>query len=176
MTSPPPQRFGPHAVVRELGRGAMGIVFEATRIPSGERVALKILLGPAAADAVLRFEREAAALARVDHPGLLRVRAIGTSDTPPWIATELIDGESLRDRLKASPERRLPPEEVRELGIRLSDALAACHRHRLVHRDVKPANILLDRSGRAVLGDFGLATTPFEAPEGWPGYHVLLSK
>ena len=153
----PNNRIGPFVTLRELGRGGMGIVFEARHVETGEAVALKILLGNAALESVMRFEREAAVLSRLSHPNLVRLHSVGTDELPPWIAMELIDGEPLSARIGSVPKGRLGADEVQRLGIAVSSALLACHRASLMHRDVKPENILLRRDGEPVLVDLGLA-------------------
>ncbi|MFD7246273.1 serine/threonine-protein kinase [Streptomyces massasporeus] len=153
---------GRYRVTAALGRGGMGIVWKAVDEVLGREVALKELrtytdaAGPELAALQLRMQREARAAARVRHPGVIAVHDIAQVDGRPLIVMELVDGPSLDDVLR---ERgTLDPGEAAGIGAKVMDALAAAHRAGVLHRDVKPGNILLDRSGRVVLTDFGIAT------------------
>jgi Tol biopolymer transport system component len=148
-------RLGEFVIVRELGRGGMGIVYEAVQEPLGRRVALKVLAAAASLDAqqIERFSREARAAARLDHPGIVRVITSGEAGSLRYFAMDLVDGEGLDRRIAAGP---LPPGEALAIAAQVADALAAAHAAGLVHRDIKPSNILVDREGRARLADFGL--------------------
>ncbi|MFC8146302.1 protein kinase [Streptomyces paradoxus] len=153
---------GRYRVTAALGRGGMGVVWKAVDEVLGREVAVKELrtytdaAGPELADLQLRMRREARAAARVRHPGVISVHDIAQVDGRPIIVMELVDGPSLDDVLR---ERgTLDPGEVAGIGAKVMDALAAAHRAGVLHRDVKPGNILLDHSGRVVLTDFGIAT------------------
>ncbi|MFD8810727.1 protein kinase [Streptomyces sp. NPDC059627] len=153
---------GRYRVVDRLGRGGMGVVWRAVDHVLGREVAVKELraytdsAGPELADLRLRMQREARAAARVRHPGVVVVHDIAEVDGRPLIVMELVDGPSLDDVLR---ERgALGAQEAARVGAEVMDALAAAHRVGVLHRDVKPGNILLDRSGRVVLTDFGIAT------------------
>ncbi|MFG2806342.1 serine/threonine-protein kinase [Streptomyces massasporeus] len=153
---------GRYRVTAALGRGGMGIVWKAVDEVLGREVALKELrtytdaAGPELAALQVRMQREARAAARVRHPGVIAVHDIAQVDGRPLIVMELVDGPSLADVLR---ERgTLDPGETAGIGAKVMDALAAAHRAGVLHRDVKPGNILLDRSGRVVLTDFGIAT------------------
>ena len=148
-------RLGEFVIVRELGRGGMGIVYEAVQEPLGRRVALKVLTAAAALDAqqIERFAREARTVARLDHPGIVRVITSGEAAGFRYFAMELVDGAGLERRIADGP---LPPGEALAIAVQVADALAAAHAAGLVHRDIKPSNILVDREGRARLADFGL--------------------
>ncbi|WBB59460.1 serine/threonine-protein kinase [Streptomyces sp. WMMC500] len=152
---------GRYRVVGQLGRGGMGTVWRAVDDVLGREVAVKELraLGEGvphdAAELRLRMQREARAAARVDHPGVIAVHDVTEHEGRPLIVMELVDGPSLDDVLR---ERGvLDPAEAAGIGAKVVDALAAAHRAGVLHRDVKPANILLARSGRVVLTDFGIA-------------------
>ncbi|MGW5654370.1 protein kinase domain-containing protein [Streptomyces humi] len=153
---------GRYRVVARLGRGGMGVVWRALDEVLGREVAVKELraytdsAGAELAELRLRMQREARAAARVRHPAVIVVHDIAEVDGRPLIVMELIDGPSLDDVLR---ERgTLDPREAARVGAEVMDALAAAHRVGVLHRDVKPGNILLDRTGRVVLTDFGIAT------------------
>ncbi|MFF7451692.1 MULTISPECIES: protein kinase [unclassified Streptomyces] len=153
---------GRYRVVAQLGRGGMGVVWRAVDEVLGREVAVKELRtyndadGPELAGLRLRMQREARAAARVRHPGVVAVHDVTEVDGRPLIVMELVDGPSLDDVLR---ERgTLDPREAAGIGAKVMEALAAAHRVGVLHRDVKPGNILLDRSGRVVLTDFGIAT------------------
>ncbi|MCT7355875.1 protein kinase [Streptomyces sp. 15-116A] len=153
---------GRYRITRQLGRGGMGVVWQAVDEVLGREVALKELrtytdaAEPELADLRLRMQREARAAARVRHPGVIAVHDIAEVDGRPLIVMELVDGPSLDDVLR--DRGTLEPREAAGIGAKVMDALAAAHRAGVLHRDVKPGNILLDRSGRVVLTDFGIAT------------------
>jgi serine/threonine protein kinase len=159
-------RFGENRVVREIGRGGMGIVYEAIQEPLGRRVAVKILPRHALADerSRERFLREAKAVARLRHPHIVPIHALGDQDGMPYYVMPLVDGSGL-DRLLSDPETPSPapadPVErarwVADLGRQAAEALAHAHAEGILHRDIKPANLLLDSAGTLWLADFGLA-------------------
>ncbi len=153
-----PERIGEYTVVREIGRGGMGVVYEVER--AGVRAALKVLppWGAASEHARARFAREADALRRLDHRGIVHVRDAGGDDTAPWLVMELIEGGSLGRTPGA-----LPPLRAAALVAELAEATAAAHAAGVVHRDIKPANVLLRTDGTPVLVDFGLAWLADEA-------------
>ncbi|MFG2783996.1 protein kinase [Streptomyces prunicolor] len=153
---------GRYRVVDRLGRGGMGVVWRAVDEVLGREVAVKELRtftdahGPELADLRLRMQREARAAARVRHHGVVAVHDIAEVDGRPLIVMELIDGPSLDDVL--AERGPIDPREAAGIGAKVMEALAAAHAVGVLHRDVKPGNILLDRSGRVVLTDFGIAT------------------
>ncbi|GAA2626896.1 serine/threonine-protein kinase [Streptomyces vastus] len=153
---------GRYRVVAQLGRGGMGVVWRALDEVLGREVAVKELrtytdaAAPELADLGRRMQREARAAARVRHPGVIAVHDVAEVDGRPLIVMELVDGPSLDDVLREQGPRE--PREAAEIGAKVMDALAAAHQAGVLHRDVKPGNILLDRSGRVVLTDFGIAT------------------
>ncbi|GHF56354.1 hypothetical protein GCM10018783_27050 [Streptomyces griseosporeus] len=153
---------GRYRITAQLGRGGMGVVWRAVDEVLGREVAVKELRtytdadAPELADLRLRMQREARAAARVRHPGVVAVHDIAEVDGRPLIVMELVDGPSLDDVLRRSGT--LDPREAAVIGAKVTDALAAAHAAGVLHRDVKPGNILLDRSGRVVLTDFGIAT------------------
>lgn len=150
------ERIGPYEPSKELGRGGMGVVLRARCTRTGREVALKLLRAATAQDAdVARFEREVQALVSLRHPSIVAVLDAGTSPRGPWVAMELVEGESLQARLRR--DGPLAPEEARALARTLCGALEHAHAMGVLHRDVKPANVLLAADGRVVLVDFGLA-------------------
>ena len=164
MGSRPPQetqhvadlpRFGRFRALAQLGYGTMGTVYRAKDDVLGRSVAIKALTS-GNTDVRERFLREARAIGAVLHPNILAVYDAGTDDDTPYLVMELAGGGSLRERIR---EGALPIETVRELGIQISRALAAAHAANIIHRDVKPANILL--AGETwKLADFGIARLP----------------
>jgi tetratricopeptide (TPR) repeat protein len=145
-----------YAIVRELGKGGMGVVYEAFDTTLKRRVAIKTILDPARADpdALERFRREAQAAARVPHPGIVQVFETGVHEGKPFLVMELVDGESFEALLK---REAVPPRRVAEIVRGVALALEHAHAHGVVHRDVKPANVLVDKEGKPRLTDFGLA-------------------
>jgi serine/threonine-protein kinase len=145
-----------------LGKGAASQVFLAQDRRSGRWVALKVLelgIGPTMPerhDALERFRREATVLHDLDHPGIVAMLDAGPSEQGAWMATEVVAGCDLTRYTR--PARLLPPPLVARIGARVAEALAYAHRRGVVHRDVKPANVLVDWTSDAVkLSDFGLA-------------------
>ena len=150
----PPELVARYTPLAVLGRGAMGVVLRARQRELRREVAIKLLLDPGHDGLRTRFQREARSLAAVSHPNVLQVYEYGIgADGCPFLVTEFVEGVSLD-----SADARLPDP----LGVMLqvADALDAVHEAGLVHRDVKPANVLLTRDGRAVLADFGLVHDP----------------
>ena len=149
------KRIGPYQLERELGRGGMGVVYQALDTRLGRRVALKqTLAGSADGEALLRFGREAELLARVRHRNVIEVHELGRSEAGPYLVTELIEGESLAERLRRGP---LPPAEAVAVVSGAAAGVAALHAVGIVHRDLKPENVLLREGVTPVLLDFGLA-------------------
>ncbi|RCH70551.1 serine/threonine protein kinase [Streptomyces sp. SDr-06] len=152
---------GRYRVVEQLGRGGMGVVWRAHDEVLGREVAVKELRtftdasAPELGDLRLRMQREARAAARVRHPSVVAVHDVTEHEGRPVIVMELIDGPSLDDVL--AERGALEPGEAAAIGATVLEALAAAHQAGVLHRDVKPGNILLDRSGRVVLTDFGIA-------------------
>jgi len=148
--------FGPYQVGQLLGRGAMGDVYKVIHTGLGRAYALKLMAAELAWDeeAVIRFEREVQALARLDHPSVVRVHHSGrTPDGRPFCVMDLIEGgRTLADAVLHGVETGRLLTWIEEVA----EGLGHAHRQGLVHRDVKPQNVLIDRQGRARLGDFGL--------------------
>ena len=158
----PERRFGRYRVVKELGTGAMGAVYLATDEVLGRSVAIKTIrprgLGElAAATFRARFSNEAKAVAALSHPNIVSLFDIGCESDTPFLVMEVVSGESLKERLQHGP---LSASEARMLGIQIARALDAAHARGIVHRDVKPANILYAGDGNWKLADFGVARIP----------------
>lgn len=148
--------LGPYEIVAPLGAGGMGEVWRARDTRLGREVAIKVLPAEYAADSdrLRRFEQEARATAALNHPGILAVFDIGTHEGSPYLVTELLEGETLRERLAAGP---LPAGKAVDVAIQVAQGLAAAHEKGIVHRDLKPDNVFLTTDGRAKILDFGLA-------------------
>lgn len=160
------EEIGPYRLMRELGRGGMGVVYRAMHVELRREVALKIMLGGIRADDpdTERFRREAGLVARVGrHPNLVAVHEIGRDGDRLYFTMDYIDGKSAKQRV--DDDGAYPPREAASIAADIAGALEFVHRAGVLHRDVKPHNILVDRSGRAFLSDFGLA----KASEGQSG-------
>ena len=152
----PGTRLGPYEILAPLGAGGMGEVYRARDTRLGREVAVKVLPAEFAQDVerLRRFEQEARATAALDHPNILAVFDIGTHEGTPYIVEQLLEGESLRDRLRGGP---LTPAKAVEFGIQIAQGLAAAHEKGIVHRDLKPGNLFITKEGRIKILDFGLA-------------------
>ncbi|MBI2932328.1 MAG: protein kinase [Planctomycetes bacterium] len=152
----PGQTFRDYEILSLLGRGGMGVVYQARHRHLNHTVALKVLPSKLAADAEFRerFLREARALAALSHPNIVGIHDFGIEGDITFLAMEYVDGVNLREVLR---ERKLAPPEALKIVPQLCDALEIAHAQGLVHRDIKPENILLDRQGRVKIADFGLA-------------------
>ena len=150
-------RLGPYEMDKRIGAGGMGEVWRAVDTRLGRSVAIKILPAEFAHDAQLRirFQREAKAISHLNHPNICTLHDVGNENGVHYLVMELLEGESLADRLAKGP---LPVEQVLRYGVEIASALDRAHREGIVHRDLKPGNIFLTRSGAKLL-DFGLAQT-----------------
>jgi serine/threonine-protein kinase len=168
---------GTYRVVHELSRGAMGVVYRGEDLGLGRAVAIKVLRSDLARDRdlVARFRAEAGILASLHHPNLVQVFALGEHAGEVYFVMELVEGQPLSEVLRATLERKewFPTNAVAQIVLEIGDALDAMHALGLIHRDVKPANILLDRErDRAVLVDVGVAVRAGDARDaaGTPGF------
>jgi eukaryotic-like serine/threonine-protein kinase len=150
-------RLGNYRVMKVLGQGGMGMVFQAEDLHLKRPVALKVMLPKLGADPAARerFLREARAAAAVRHDHVVTIYQAGEAGDVAFLAMELLDGQTLEDRLRG--QTALPTREALRIGREIAEGLAAAHQRGLIHRDVKPANIWLEKSGRVKLLDFGLA-------------------
>jgi len=156
MSFPADTQLGPYKIISLIGAGGMGEVYRARDTRLLRDVALKVL--PASftgdADRLRRFEQEARAIAALNHPNIVSIYDVGSADGIHFIVSELLEGETLRQRITTSG---ILPRKAIELGIQLASGLAAAHEKGVVHRDLKPENIFLTRNGRLKILDFGLA-------------------
>jgi serine/threonine protein kinase/Tfp pilus assembly protein PilF len=156
MTVPAGTRFGRYEIRSLIRKGGMGEVYLAQDTQLRRQVAIKVLTAEFTqnAERLHRFEHESYAASSLNHPNILTIHEIGSHEQLHYIATEYIDGESLRDRLHHS---RMQLREVLEVAIQVASALSAAHQAGIVHRDIKPENIMLRRDGYVKVLDFGLA-------------------
>ena len=163
MPLAPGTRLGPYEILAQIGAGGMGEVYKA-RDPKLDRLVAIKVLPPLMAnpDLLARFEREAKAVATLNHPNILGIYDLGKEGEHAYAVMELLEGESLRDRLRMG---LLPAKKALDIATQLAEGLAAAHARGIVHRDIKPENIFLTREGRVKVLDFGLAK---QLP-GWAG-------
>ena len=146
-----------YKLIQELGRGSAGVIHLAWDVHQERLVALKLLSKEAVErypNAVARFEREVRILSRLHHPNLVRILRCGRARSRPYFAMEYVEGEPLQAFLARGP---IPLARALRMGAKLAKALDYVHRRGIVHRDVKPSNILLDQAHSPKLADFGLA-------------------
>src|SRR2546423_6200259 len=150
------QTFGHYKISKRIGSGGMGEVYLATDLTAGRKAALKLLPARFTGDAerLKRFQQEARAVVGLNHPNILTIYEIGEDHSIHYIASELIEGETLRDRLTRGP---MQLSEAVDIAIQVASALAAAHQAGIVHRDIKPENIMLRPDGYVKVLDFGIA-------------------
>src|ERR1700689_4206846 len=167
-------RLGPYEIVSPLGAGGMGEVYRARDTRLKREVAIKVL-PPAFSldgDRLRRFEQEALATAALNHPNILAVFDIGTHDGSPYVESELLEGETLRERLRGGA---IVVRKTLDYALQMAHGLAAAHEKGIIHRDLKPENLFLTKDGRVKILDFGLAklTQPDLNQDG-DGFHTSL--
>ncbi len=156
VNAPLPPAPAGYELIGEIGRGSMGVVYQARQIGLNRLVALKVILagGHASTSQRSRFLHEAEAVAAINHAGIVGVYEFGTWEGQPYMALEYCDGGTLAEKLRGTP---LPPREATILIERVARAVAIAHEKGIVHRDIKPANVLIAADGTPKVGDFGVA-------------------
>ncbi len=156
-------KLGPYELGSSVGAGGMGEVYRARDSRLQREVAIKILPATYSSDPqrLHRFEQEARAAAALNHPNILSVYDIGRQEESPYIVSELLDGDTMRERLRSGP---LPVRKVLDYAMQIAHGLAAAHEKGVVHRDLKPENIFITKDGRVKILDFGLAKLTLADP------------
>jgi Tol biopolymer transport system component len=156
MTLAPGTKLGPYQIQASLAAGGMGEVYRAKDTRLDRTIAIKVLPESVATDAerLRRFEQEAKAVAALNHPNILSVHDIGAQAGTHYIVTELLDGQTLREKLSYGP---LPSRRAADYGLQIAQGLASAHEKGVIHRDVKPENLFVTQDGRVKILDFGLA-------------------
>jgi serine/threonine protein kinase len=156
MNLPSGTKLGPYEIVSLLGAGGMGEVYRARDSRLRREVAIKVL--PRAlsldSDRMRRFEQEALATAALNHPNILAVFDIGASEGSPYVVSELLEGETLRERLRSGS---IAARKALDYALQIAHGLAAAHEKGIIHRDLKPENLFITKDGRVKILDFGLA-------------------
>ncbi len=167
-------KLGPYEIQSLLGAGGMGEVYRARDTRLGREVALKILPESFAQDEerLHRFEQESRAVATLNHPNILAIYDVGTHNQTPFLVSELLEGESLREVLQRGA---LPQRKVIDYGVQIAQGLAAAHEKGIVHRDLKPENLFITREGRAKILDFGLAKFAHAQAEAVAGFGATMT-
>src|SRR5713226_2257335 len=149
-------KLGPYEILAPLGAGGMGEVYRARDTRLGRDVAVKVLPSTVSSDAdrLRRFKQEACAASALNHPNILIVHDIGTHDGAPYVVSELLEGETLRQRISGTA---LAQRRAIDYALAIAHGLAAAHEKGIVHRDLKPDNIFITKDGRVKILDFGLA-------------------
>jgi eukaryotic-like serine/threonine-protein kinase len=156
MTIATGTKLGRYEIRSKIGEGGMGEVYRARDVKLNREVAIKVLPATLSADKdrLARFEQEAQAVGTLNHPNILAVYDVGEHEGAPYVVSELLEGETLRERLGGAP---FQPRRAIEYGLQIANGLAAAHEKGIVHRDIKPENIFITDNGRVKILDFGLA-------------------
>jgi eukaryotic-like serine/threonine-protein kinase len=165
MTIASGTKLGPYEIQSPLGAGSMGEVYRARDVRLGREVAVKVLPEALARDGdrLRRFETEARAIAALNHPNILSIHDIGTHAGVPYLVSECLEGQTLRQELS---EGALPLRRAVQYGTEIAQGLAAAQDKGIIHRDLKPENIFITRDGRVKILDFGLAKLARPVAEG----------
>jgi eukaryotic-like serine/threonine-protein kinase len=155
------KRISHYRLIRLLGGGGMGLVFEGEDLKLGRRVAIKLIPSELAAEpgAFQRFEREARAASSLDHPNICSIYQLGEHEGQPFIVMQLLDGMTLREWIEGGTGRGTPARlrEILDIAVQIAEGLDAAHQKGIIHRDIKPANIFITKLGQAKILDFGVA-------------------
>ncbi|MBI3666864.1 MAG: PD40 domain-containing protein [Acidobacteria bacterium] len=166
MPLPADARLGPYEILGLLGKGGMGEVYRARDPRIGRDVAVKVLPAALSADPdrLRRFEQEVRAAGALNHPNILVIHDVGTHEGSPYLVSELLEGETLRERLRRGP---IPPGKAIDYAFQTASGLAPAHEKGITHRDLKPENLFITRDGHVKILDFGLAklTQPLEGKD-----------
>jgi hypothetical protein len=156
MALSPGTQIGPCKIVALLRVGGMGEIYRAIDPRIGREVAVKIINDALSTEpeSLGRFEQETRAVGALNHPNILSIYDVGTTAETPYLVSELLEGETLRDRMRAAP---LPVSKAIDYAVQITHGLAAAHEKGIIHRDLKPDNIFITKDGRAKILDFGLA-------------------
>src|SRR5258706_15894651 len=167
--------LGPYRIVRMLGEGGMGAVYRARDTRLGRDVAVKVLTAATLSDheRLARFEQEARATGLLNHPNLLTIFDVGHSDGTPFLVSELLEGETLRDRIARGP---LSPRKAIDAASQMAQGLTAAHEKGIIHRDLKPENVFLTREGRLKILDFGIAKLSAKLGDDGPVFQMAATE
>src|SRR5918993_3640851 len=171
MALSPGTRLAQYEVVAHLGSGGMGDVYRARDLRLARDVAIKVMAEHIAADPAMRqrFETEARAVAALSHPAIRSIHELAIADGVPFAVMELLDGETLRQRLERGP---IPRRDAVAAAASVADGLAVAHGKGIVHRDLKPENVFVTSDGAVKILDFGLALQRLGAAEALTGAHT----
>jgi eukaryotic-like serine/threonine-protein kinase len=167
--------LGPYRVTGRIGEGGMGAVYRATDTRLGRNVAIKVLTAVTLSDKerLQRFEQEARATGMLNHPNLLTIYDVGNSDGTPFLVSELLEGETLRDRLDRGA---IPPRKSVDIALQIAHGLAAAHDKGIIHRDLKPENIYITKEGRVKILDFGIAKLSATGADDAPKFQMAATE